>query len=191
MHLPTLTGTEPYKLWLETRGRWSIEKCGKVPAKVFNALKGKLETEPLLAWRVRAEWVRQTMAKHWLELRVGEHEALVMAYPRAPHAFERAIDLREHARPSLYANATKSVRLDDETAFLMVGLSFPEHEPVLVNIADVLWTTSARARIELLSMVFAQVSAHSRQALMPSSVAVHATNLGSVVGIQTVVVTVI
>jgi hypothetical protein len=58
MHLQTLPGAEPHKVWLETQGRWSIDKCGKVPAKVFNSLKRKLETEPLLAWRVRAEWVR-------------------------------------------------------------------------------------------------------------------------------------
>jgi hypothetical protein len=142
MHLQTLPGAEPHKIWLETQGRWSIDKCGKVPTKIFNALKRTLEAEPLLAWRVRAEWVRQMMAKHWLELRVSGHEAMVTAYPRTPHAFERAIDLREHARPALYANGTKDVRLDEETASLMIGSSRPEHSRVLVNLADVLWETA-------------------------------------------------
>jgi hypothetical protein len=79
------------------------------------------------------------MAKHWLDLRVSGHEARVMAYPRTAHVFERAINLREHARPALYASGTKDVRLDEETASLMIGSSFPEHSRVLVNLADVLW----------------------------------------------------
>lgn len=139
MHLQTMRGADPYKVWLETRGAWSIEKCGTVPAKIFNGLRKKLEGEPQVAGRVRAEWVHHMMVKGWLGLRVSGHDAVVTAYPGAPHAFERCIDLRKHARPALYAEGPQDVILDDETAALVIGARFPEHARVLVNLADVLW----------------------------------------------------
>lgn len=140
MHLQTMRGAPAaYKLWLEHQGSRVIEKAGEIPAKIFNAVKSALETDDMLAWRVRAEWVHQMLVKGWLRLHLEGTCAVITAYPDTPHQFQRRVQLADHARPSLFVDPPQDVRFDDETASLMIGARHPEYQRVLVDLAEILW----------------------------------------------------
>jgi hypothetical protein len=139
MHLQVLRGPFACKVWFESEGKWVIERSKDAPAKLFNVLRQTLEQHPLIASRIRAEWVHQIYTKAWLQLRVSGDRAILTAYPGTHHAFERVIDLSAHARPSLFVNSDQDVDIDEETVSLVIGARRPEHEWVMVNLADVLW----------------------------------------------------
>jgi hypothetical protein len=139
MHLQTLpAGAEQYKVWLEEGGGRAFVPEGRVPAKVLHALRNALDKDPLLAWKVRARWVRQMIEKDWLRLELRGHVARLVAYPGTHHEFTRDIDMRRHASPQRYAG-TADVRLDAETAALEIDAQRAEDEWVLVNLAEELW----------------------------------------------------
>lgn len=143
MHIQTTPSAEvTCKIWLEKEGRWSIEKSGDVPTRVFKVVKEALKTEPGLAWRIRAQWVRQMIVKDWLAVRLASNHAKVVAYPRTNHEFTRDMDLSKHAPATFYASPD-AVRLDPETASLALGVRRPEHEWVLIDLANTLWTHTA------------------------------------------------
>jgi hypothetical protein len=143
MHLQTTPDAKTdCKVWLEAQGQWSIEKSGDVPSRVFNALRSALETQPQLAWRVRAQWVRQMILKGWLTLSMDRNGARLISYPGMPHSFERPVDLSRQA-PSSWLKSPQDAVLDPETASLTIGAGRPEHERVLVDLADLLWEQPA------------------------------------------------
>lgn len=139
MHVQTLPDSpERHKVWLERQGRLAFEEDGRVPAKVRNALKKAFDENPGLAWTVRARWVRQMIEKGWLRLEVRGSVARLLAYPGTAHEFVREIDLTRHAGPGRYASAA-DVKLDPETAALVLDARRAEDEWVLINLADELW----------------------------------------------------
>jgi hypothetical protein len=139
MHIQTTPAADPpYKIWLETHGAPVVEKCGKVPARVFNPVREKLERDPAIARRIRSQWARQMIVKEWLTLNLREGRAMLVAYPGTNHEFVREIELAQHAPKSWFAGQ-QDVRLDDETAALMIGAQRPEEERILVDLSDVLW----------------------------------------------------
>jgi hypothetical protein len=139
MHLQTLPGSPAqYKVWLEVGGQRTFAADGRVPAKVLNALRSAL-AQDRLAWKVRARWVRQMIEKRWLRLDLLGDVARLVAYPGTHHEFTREIDLRKHASPVRYASPG-DVRLDAETAALVLDAQRGDDEWVLVDLADELWT---------------------------------------------------
>jgi hypothetical protein len=139
MHLQTmLDAKSDCKVWLEAEGRWSIEERGDVPPRLFNALRSALDTQPQLAWRVRAHWARQMILNGWLTLSIDRAGARLIAYPEMPQRFERPLDLGTHA-PSSWFKSPEEVVLDAETASVTIGAGRSEHERILVDLADLLW----------------------------------------------------
>jgi hypothetical protein len=140
MHIQTTPGAETTcKIWLEEKGVWSISKSGDVPTKVFRVVEEALQTDPGLAWRIRAQWVRQMIVKDWLAVRLAGNQAKLVAYPGTNHEFTRDVDVSKHAPVSFYASPD-DISLDPETASLALGVRRPEHERVLIDVANTLWT---------------------------------------------------
>lgn len=142
MHLQTGRSIDPpYKVWLESHGRFSLEKCGEVPAKLFGALQETFASKPELGWRVRAEWVRRMILNGWLSHQLEGDIVRLVAYPGTRDRFERRIRLAQHA-PAAWFARPEELRLDPEFAALIIGATRPETEWVLIDLADVPWDHS-------------------------------------------------
>src|SRR6266446_786611 len=52
-----------YKVWLESKGKRAVEAAATIPAKVWKALKARIESDRL---SIEAQWVQLMIEQQWL-----------------------------------------------------------------------------------------------------------------------------
>ena len=138
MHLQSLHGDPPCKIWLEENGVRVFQPAATIPHKVLTALQvAMLGYRPL----VESKWVRFMLDQSWLELQVALPHVTLVAYPRLPAEFTRKIHLRTWLTAEQLATLSSAIIvLDRETASLRLWSNRTEEQvPYDVRLATLLW----------------------------------------------------
>jgi hypothetical protein len=135
-----------YKVWLENRGRRAFEPEGKVPGKVLQALRAKLETE---RERIEILWTGLMVQSKWISAALHGSIVTLTAYPKVPGSrFTRTVDLKEHL-PGIYDPSypvwpKEEVRAEDifirrNPLALGIWPKKNEDEQVHISLPEILW----------------------------------------------------
>jgi hypothetical protein len=142
MHLQVVDPRSPkenYKVWLETRGRRTVEPATQIKGGVLRAI-----TAEIMKHRqyIEDHWVRFMIDNGWIQLHLKAPVVTVVAYPNTPNKFTRNVDLTQYFLKELVMNLTeKDVTLSREMASLRVFDQRPEEEEKQdIRLSTILWT---------------------------------------------------
>lgn len=139
MHLQTVDEQHrnEYKVWLETRGRRTIEPVTKIPSKVMKALTASINAK---RQTIEDHWVSFMIRQGWLQAHLVAPQVTLVAYPSTPNSFTRNVDLTQHLTKEEILKLTDAdVRLSPEMASLQIWPRKPEDQRQDVRLSTVLW----------------------------------------------------
>ena len=141
MHLQTVDKKlrrNEYKVWLETRGRRTIEPATVIPSKVLKAI-----TAEIVKYRrfIEDMWVRFMIDNGWIQLHLKAPVVTLVAYPNTPSRFTRKVDLTRYILKEFVVNLTdKDITLSRQMASLRVFDQRPEEgDKQDFRLSTILW----------------------------------------------------
>jgi hypothetical protein len=128
-----------YKVWLEERGRKTVQPEPGIPAKVLKTLQNEIARQ---RGRIEAYWIIFMIKNGWLRVQLKDGVITLFAYPNTPNHFERTLSLSEVIPNEDVAKkiSPHDIVLNEEFGMLEVFPKRDEGARVHVVLEDILWT---------------------------------------------------
>src|SRR5207248_1477031 len=139
MHLQTVDRQHRnlYKIWLEVRGRRTIELATKIKSDVLKEIRSAIRQQ---RQTVEDHWVEFMIHQRWLQAHLAVPRVTLVGYPDTPNRFTRTVDLTQHILPEEAEALThEDIRLSPEMASLQIWPWRPEGRRQDIRLSTILW----------------------------------------------------